>query len=140
MISVSAKVTKRPSLKLEMPSRTFWTAAAIEAKKRIRQRTETGKKDHNNRAFKPYREEYKILRAKKGRSTTPNLSFTGKMLGAMRIAVTNRIGKVVLSGEEALKAAGNEARGRIFFALAPPDIDAIYKMVDRWLAKKNRLS
>lgn len=130
---------KMPDLTIDMPDRTFWQAAALEVKKRIRVRTETDKKDYRGNAFKGYTQEYKEFRAKKGRSVTPNLSFSGKMLGAMKTLFTSKLGKVVLSGEEAAKARGNEKRGRVFFALASSDERSVLNLIDKWMTKKNRL-
>jgi hypothetical protein len=138
MLQVGTKV-KMPDLSIDMPDRTFYQAAALETKKRIRKRTETSKLDYLGRRFKKYKQEYKEFRASKGRSVTPNLSFSGKMLGSMKTLVTNKFGKVVLSGEEALKARGNEKRGRIFFAFSKKDRDKVLSLVGKWMGKKNKL-
>ena len=130
---------KQPDLSLDQPNQTLYRAVALETKKRIRVRTETSKKDYLGRGFKKYTQEYKQFRSKKGRSTTPNLSFSGKMLGSMRTLFTKKKGTVTLSGEQAKIARGNEARGRIFFALHKTDRDKILGLVTNWMTRKNKL-
>ncbi len=130
---------KMPDLSIDMPGKTFYQAAALEVKKRIRKRTETDKKDYQGKGFKKYSAKYGIYRSKSGRGVKPNLSFSGKMLGSMKVLASKITGKVVLSGEEAKKARGNEARGRIFFALHDKDRDAVMKLVTNWMGRKNKL-
>ncbi len=141
---------KMPDLTLDQPDQTFFKAAAIETKKRIRVRTETNKKDYTGKAFRGYSPEYKKKRvegkiSKPGggfygaRSGTPNLSLSTKMLGSMKVLFTKTKGTVTLSGEEAKKARGNEARGRIFFAFHETDRDKVLKLVANWMTKKNKL-
>ncbi len=57
----------------------------------------------------------------------------------MRIFFTKSKGTVTLSGEEAKKARGNEARGRIFFAFSENDRDSVLRLVTNWMTKKNKL-
>lgn len=136
-----------PDLRLEKPDQTFFKAAALEIKKRIRVRTETKKKDYLGRAFKKYSAIYKKRRAA-GKAqknvgprqvSKPNLSLSTRMLGGMKTLFTKRKGTVTLSGEEAKKARGNEAKGRIFFAFHSKDRDSVLKLVTNWMAKKNKL-
>jgi hypothetical protein len=128
-----------PDLSLEMISRQEWKMAAIQAKKMIKQRTQEEKVDYKRRPFKAYSEDYKKLRLRKGRNATPDLTFSGKMLTAMSPYSTAKKGAVVYSGFYSKIARGNEARGRIFFALSSSDETKILKMVDKWMAKKNGL-
>lgn len=151
MPGLKTKVSiKMPDLSLDQPDQTLFRAAALETKKRIRVRTETDKKDYLGKAFKGYTAEYKKKRiegkiSKPGggfygaRSGTPNLSLSTKMLGSMRTLFTKSKGTVTLSGEEALKARGNEARGRIFFAFHETDRDKVLSLVTNWMTKKNKL-
>lgn len=104
MPGLKTKVSiKMPDLSLDQPDQTLFRAAALETKKRIRVRTETNKKDYLGRGFKRYTPEYSKFRTSKGRSNTPNLSFSGRMLGSMRSLFTKNKGTVTLSGEEAKK-------------------------------------
>jgi len=139
-----------PDLTLDQPDQTLFKAVAIETKKRIRVRTETNKKDYLGKGFKGYSLGYKKKRvegkiSKPGggffgaRSGVPNLSLSSKMLGSMKTLFTRSKGTVTLSGEEAKKARGNEARGRIFFAFSKTDRDRVLKLVVNWMTKKNKL-
>jgi len=128
-----------PDLTITPPDVTFWRAAATEARRSIRVRTESKGQDHQERRFIGYGAKYAEYRQKKGRSSWPNLSFSGRMVGSMQTTAKNLTGKISLSGEEANKALGNEERGRIFFGLSKSDIDAVLKTVDAWMTRKNRL-
>ena len=132
-------IIKRPKIVIKAPDVTFYRAAAVEAKKRIRRRTETDGLDYRGQKFTPYSEYYKQYRLKKGRSGQPNLSFTGKMLTSMSAYSTTKSGHVALSGYFGNIARGNESNGRVFFALSSKDKSNILKTVGRWMAKKNRL-
>ena len=59
--------------------------------------------------FKPYTSSYSAFRAKRGRKTTPDLNFTGKMLGSIQSRnVKKGVAEIYFSrATEAKKAAFN---------------------------------
>jgi len=141
MIDVSLKVS---SIKIDVSppdEPRFWQAMALEEAKEIRKRTETDKVDVDGRSFKPYTTAYKKHRAKKGRGTTPNLSFTGKMLGALgqRIRPRKDGVKIQLSGNEGFKAWATEKHGREWFDISDKRMKAIAGKVARWIKKHRGL-
>ena len=134
------KITKFPDLTLDLPSNpSYWKAIAASAGKMLRKRTITGKKDVNLKPFKKYSTAYKEYRKSKGRGVVPNLSFTGRMLGAVQAVGKRLKGQLLLSGEEGAKASWNELGGRKFFDLADGERDSIFKEVAGWITRKNRL-
>ena len=134
------KITKQPDLTLKIPSSpSFWRSVALAARRWMRKRTIEDAVDVAGRAFKKYSDAYREYRKKKGRGVVPNLSFTGRMLGAMQAIGKRLKGQILLSGQEGLKAFGNEARGRKFFDLSTKDRNSVIKLVARWMTKKNRL-
>ena len=65
--------------------------------------------------FKPYTEKYSAFRTQKGRGTTPDLEFTGKMLGSMTSRANKRQAEIFFTrAAEAKKAAMNN-KSRPFF-------------------------
>jgi len=134
------KVTKFPDLGLDLPSNaSYWRGIALEARKMLRKRTITSKEDVNLKPFKAYSAAYREYRKSKGRGVVPNLSFTGRMLGAIQAIGKRLKGQLLLSGEEGAKAFWNESRGRKFFDLADGERDSIFKSVSGWITRKNRL-
>ena len=129
-----------PDLTIKLPKKaSFWQAVALNARRWLRGRTARDKVDVKGKPFKPYSPDYKKYRKSKRRSIVPNLVFTGRMLSAIQ-AIGNRLkGSLLLSGQEGLKAFGNEARGRKFFDLANKDRNKILTKVSRWMTKTNRL-
>lgn len=94
--------------------------AGLEAINIIEDRTASGRETGLIR-FKAYSEKYKSFRKSKGRSTKPDLQFSGRMLGSM----TSKVGKDKVTifftrAEEAKKAAMNE-KTRPFFGLNRKD-------------------
>jgi hypothetical protein len=120
-------------------SSSFWKRVAIQIQAVIRRRTETAKVDWQGRAFKAYSPEYRKKRSDAGRSTTPNLSFTTRMLSSMKALSTKTRAIVRLSGQQGFKAWVNELSGRIFFAISKKEADRITKQVSDNVAKENKL-
>ena len=114
-------------LAIDMLDSDDWRRLALEEAKEIRERTETRGLDVNNEVFKPYTKAYADYRAEKGRSTWPNLSFTGKMLGALgsNVSSTDTSATITLSGDEGNKAWSNERRGREFMGVTRERLDKI---------------
>lgn len=135
------KISKFPDLGLDLPSNTsYWKGVASSARRLMRKRTITGKKDVKGKPFKKYSDAYREYRKSKGRGVVPNLLFTGRMLGAIQAVGKRLKGQLLLSGEEGLKAHANEARGREFFDLADGERDSIFKKVSGWITNKNGLT
>lgn len=130
-----------PDLKIVTPNRQFYEALALDLAKQIRQRTEKKGVDVDDQKFKPYTKRYRKYRIEKKRSAWPNLSFTGKLMGAIGRGAHGYPNKAViaLSGQEGLKAWGNEVRGREFFNLTKKQVDATVKKISLWLKRRNRL-
>ena len=84
----------------------------------ILDKTESGA-DLNDARFKPYTASYKRWREGRGKSATPNLFNTGKMLSAITSRVVNDKQAVVFftSAAESKKAAFNQKK-RPFFGLS----------------------
>lgn len=141
MINFDFKVSV-PDLKFEKPSTGEWRKIGTTAASEIRKRTEDRGLDYENRGFKEYTKAYEDYRASTNRSRRPNLSFSARMLGAMARGVRPHSDKVkiILTGEEALKAFGNEQRGRTFFAISKKQADEILRWIDAWLTKRNDLT
>ena len=118
MFSFDGSVTGA-SLNVKLPTSADWLKVGMTEAREIRKRTETQGKDTENRPFKPYTKAYAEYRASKGRRTKPNLSFSGRMMGAVgsNVSTTRDSAKITLSGEEGLKAWGNEERGREFLGI-----------------------
>ena len=116
-----------PPLDLKTPKADWWEKRGIEAAKEIRVRTEDKGLDVKGQGFRAYSPSYSKYRAETGRSTTPNLSYSGRMLGAMAKGVRASKDKAVitLSGAEGGKAYTNEARGREFFSLSESQVDKL---------------
>lgn len=118
---------KLPPLDLSIPGIRFWNEAGLQAVKEIRIRTETKGEDSEGNRFRPYSPKYRAFRVESGRSGTPNLSFSGRMLGSMArgIRAEKDNVKVQMSGEEGGKAFTNEQRGREFFNLSESQVDKL---------------
>lgn len=84
--------------------------------------------DADNKSFKKYTPKYEKFRADKGRGTTPDLLFTGRMLGSMisksQISRDKIKGFIRFSSvRESLKADGNRKKRNFFdFTLDFKDI------------------
>jgi len=106
-------------LKMTMPSISDWLKIGLDEAKEIRVRTESRGLDVANTSFRAYSKAYAAYRAEMGRGTMPNLSFTGRMLGALGQGVTSgaNFAKITLSGEEGYKAWDNERMGREFLGM-----------------------
>lgn len=75
--------------KIPFASKRGMAKASTFIQNAIKKRTEKGQ-SVNGGAFKPYSRQYRKVRAKRGASTTPNLFFSGQMLGNMTFKVLGR--------------------------------------------------
>lgn len=89
--------------------------------------------DADGEAFAPYSEGYAERRKKKGRSERPDLTYTGRMLGAMtgKFLFYRKSAVVFSRGEEANKAAGNSKKRDFFDIRMPVEIEALGRELDR---------
>ena len=136
---IRVRVSKVPNLKLKMPPVSFYRGVGIDAHKSIRVRTETKKVDFEGKGFKAYTPDYAAFRTQKGRSATPNLSFTGAMLGSIQVLAKKGMASLLLSGESGRKAWGQESQGRLFFYLSKKEKTVIVAKLKAYMTKKNRL-
>lgn len=97
------------------------TEVAGDAILEIVQRTESGK-SVNGGSFKSYTPEYRKFRSKKNRSTTPDLRFTGRMLGSITQRVRKRgkswIAEIFFASALEDKKAQANQKIRDFFGLS----------------------
>jgi len=134
MIDMDVKVDL-PAMELESAGQARWLKIAIESAKEIRVRTETEGKDVNGSSFRPYSKFYteRLLsgyyggKSRPQKASKPNLSLSGKMLGAMVAGptATATSGKIRMTGGEGYKAIENEQRGREFFGLTENQSDLL---------------
>lgn len=124
-----------PKLEIKSPTSAFWEKVGLGEVQAIRVRTEDKGEDFEGKRFRPYTDKYRAFRVATGRSGTPNLSFSSRMLGSMVRGIrATKDGVVVqMSGEEGGKAFNNEQNGRIFFAYNDTRAIAILKEYSDWL-------
>jgi hypothetical protein len=110
-------------------------ATVLQAETIIKQRTAQGK-DVNGNPFKRYSDSYSSFRAKAGRSRTPNLMFSGRMLNSMKVKASKTTGVLFFSrAEESRKAAFNN-RTRRFFDLSKKELSRLHKVYFRRLTSE----
>tara|TARA_R100000951_G_scaffold114049_1_gene117433 strand:- start:54 stop:476 length:423 start_codon:yes stop_codon:yes gene_type:complete len=80
----------------------------------ILDRTESGRGFEGGQ-FKPYREKYAAFRAEQGRGTTPNLNFTGQMLGSITSKANSKQAEIFFRGATASAKASKNNNSRPFF-------------------------
>ncbi len=124
------KISKKyKNLEKNLVNNELMTKVATNAKAIIVTRTLKGE-SVNGGAFKEYSPEYKNQRAKKGRSLTPNLSWSGRMLSSITHKILSKT-KVMLTfsrGEEGKKAYFND-QTRPFFSLNQQEMATINEKV-----------
>ena len=86
----------------------------------IKDRTRQGRNVKGG-AFKPYSKSYRKVRAKRGSSLTPNLFFSGQMLGNMTFRKLS------------------STKGQVFFPNRTQNIKAFFNDVDRPFFSVNRI-
>ena len=89
--------------------------------------------DADGAAFAPYTDGYLKQRAKKGRSTRPDLTFTGRMLNNITTKFIKDGSALILfsKSEEANKAAGNSNKRDFFAIRMASEITALNKELER---------
>lgn len=76
----------------------------------------TGKGIGVDGPFKSYAPQYEAFRSREGRGTTPDLMFTGRMLGSMTSQVQGDKAIIFFSGPEQQKKAAFNNKSRRFMA------------------------
>lgn len=105
--------------------------AAAEISTAIVARTTRGL-SYTGEKFAPYSQSYFKQRSKEGRSTSPDLTRTGKMLQSIATDVIEEANQIIAriffnSPDEAEKARWNQegSRARLFFGLAKSDRELV---------------
>jgi len=83
----------------------------------IEERTSKGK-GFKGGAFKKYNSVYAAFRASKGRSTKPDLRFTGQMMSAMTVKSNSREAEIYFTRAEESKKAAMNNKKRPFFGFS----------------------
>jgi hypothetical protein len=125
----------RFTLRMRQNQKPAMLAAILQARTIIAERTAKGV-DVNGAPFKPYTATYAAFRSRQGRTVTPNLMFTGRMLASMKVTADSRKGVLFFSrSEEARKAAFNN-RTRRFFDLSKNELKRIQNVYFRRLTRE----
>jgi hypothetical protein len=140
MIKPSVKV-KIPHIEIDTPdSKSFWSKVGIELVNDIGKRTRSGK-DADNKTFRKYEPATVKQRLANNRTANVNLTYTGKMLGAMSTGIKpSKHGvRIQLSGEQGMKAWNikfNQQRN--FFAFNDSQVKRIIKLIKAYIKRKNK--
>lgn len=134
-LPATQKQFKQLQRRFSVNKRPAMSAAVLQARTIITQRTARGV-DVDGAPFKPYTKTYAAFRRSRGRSTTPDLMFTGRMLASMKAKADKNKGVLFFSrSEEARKAAFNN-RTRRFFDLSKDELRRIQKVYFRRLTRE----
>lgn len=138
-MKITSTVTRIPDIKIKTPNKDFFQTTGLEAVTQIVKRTQAGK-DVNGASFKPYKESYAEYRRGKARQAVPvNLTFSAKMLNAIKNEATASRARIYITGIEGVKAWGNTNKGRRFFDLSQDQLNSIITKVDKFVTAKNGL-
>lgn len=100
----------------------------------IVQRTQSGH-SVNGSTFEPYSEGYRKYKSKRGRRTTPDLTFTGHMLGSLTTKIINQgaylLGQIFFSSSREADKAKYNQKSREFFGLSKQQIDKLTKALNK---------
>ena len=107
--------------------------AATEAIKIIGDRTEEGIGLEGR--FKAYSESYRQHRIERGATTTPNLYYSGDMLGSMYYQTKRNYVEIKFRGKKESKKAYINNKIRPFFGLKREEEIQVYNVFKRWLTK-----
>tara|TARA_R110001632_G_C11241524_1_gene407728 strand:+ start:45 stop:467 length:423 start_codon:yes stop_codon:yes gene_type:complete len=98
----------------------------------IEDRTNKGR-SYKGTFFKKYNASYAAYRLQKGRSTKPNLQFSGQMLGSMSAVSTSKYAEIYFTrATESKKAAMNDKK-RPFFGFSRNEQKTLIKTFQRYL-------
>lgn len=127
-------ITKKLSKKYSKNQKAAMTATVLQAQTIIKKRTSAGV-DVNGKPFVPYSDAYKAFRAKSGRSTSPDLMFSGRMMASMKGTASKTKGVLFFSRAEESKKAAFNNRSRKFFDLSDKEMDRLQSVYFRRLTK-----
>lgn len=104
----------------------------LEARGQIVRRTQSGK-DYEGNPFIDYSDAYAKRKAKSGRNTRPDLTYTGKMLASIQVSVDKKVSSILgkiffASANEGAKAKYNSER-RKFFELSREQLKTITRKI-----------
>ncbi len=123
-VKTNAKeVSKRIGKKGKELSRSVRKALSITAQTGvgiIENRTAKGK-GFKGGGFKKYSPTYAAFRSKNGRGSTPDLQFTGKMLGSMTTKANSKQAVIFFSRAAESKKAAMNNKSRPFFGFSRKD-------------------
>ena len=98
----------------------------------IEDRTSKGR-SYKGTFFKKYNASYAAYRLQKGRSTKPDLQFTGQMISSMSAISTSRYAEIYFTrATESKKAAMNDKK-RPFFGFSRKEQKTLGKTFERYL-------
>jgi hypothetical protein len=83
--------------------------------------------------FKPYNSVYAAFRTSKGRSTTPDLRFTGQMMGSMTVRANSKQAEIYFSRAAESKKAAMNNKSRPFFGFSRKEEKQLGKTFFRYL-------
>lgn len=125
-------LTKKRGKDLSKSIKRALSITAQEGKAVIQERTKDGV-GYKGGAFKPYSDVYRAFRAKKKRSTTPDLRFYGHMMSAMTTKADKRKATIFFTGAEQAKKAAMNDKKRPFFGFNRQEENHLRAMFKRHL-------
>lgn len=127
-----ARELKRRGRDLKTSSKKALLITGLKGIEIIEDRTSKGK-SFKGSFFKKYDAKYAAYRLARGRSTKPNLEFTGKMLGSISVVSTSKQAEIYFTrATEAKKAAMNQKK-RPFFGFSRNEQKTLGKVFERYL-------
>lgn len=134
--NIKAVQTASKELRALLVGEETMTGIARQAATIVKARTQSGK-DADGASLAPYTPKYAKKRSDAGRSTTPDMTWKGQMLGNMAAAYIEpgRAAVIFTSSEQANKAAGNSKKRDFFDIRLPNEISALIGELDRRVAR-----
>ena len=140
-VEVTAAKGALDQIKRKIPSASMKAIAVASTfiQNAIKDRTRKGR-DFEGGSFKPYSKAYEKKRLKRSQTTTPNLKFSGLMLGNMSFKILSKTkGQVFFPNRDAnLKAFFNDET-RPFFSVSKKEENQAYKIFTDTLMKDLRI-
>jgi len=127
-------IPKELAQKYSKNQKPAMAATVLQAQTIIKKRTSAGV-DVNGKAFAPYSNAYSAFRSKSGRSTTPDLMFSGRMMASMKATASSRRGVLFFSRAEESKKAAFNNRTRKFFDLSKKELERLQNVYFKRLTK-----
>lgn len=127
-----AKATKKRGKDLQKSVKKALSITAQEGINIIQARTSKGV-GYKGGNFKPYDQKYAAFRSARNRGTTPDLEFTGKMLGSMTSRANSKRAEIFFSRAAESKKAAMNNKSRPFFGFSDRETDKLGKIFFRAL-------